>query len=131
MAITKHDARQQVISAWADFDIADLTSATFAAAIEVPMGAVVVGGRLVIDTAFDSGTTDVITVGDTVDDDEYKTNGDGQSATAQALVPTGYVYTAKGNIGIKWTSDGTAPTEGAGRLFVEYVVTTRTQFTQG
>ena len=47
MTITKKSDRQEVIAATADFTFSDVTSGAYAAAVDVPAGAIVVGGHLV------------------------------------------------------------------------------------
>lgn len=129
--ITKNSDRQYALAAEVEFTYADFESGVFQPAIEVPPGAVVTGGLLVIDTAFNSGTSDTMTVGDNVDDDEYGAAINAQTAAATALVPTGYEFLATGNVGIKLTSVGTAATAGAGRLLVTYQRSGRSNENQG
>ncbi len=64
MTITKKPGRQEVIAATADFTFADVTSGTYAGAVDVPAGAIVVGGHLAITTIFNSGTDDKFSIGD-------------------------------------------------------------------
>lgn len=131
MGITKDANRQAPVVAEVDFAFGDLTTTVASNAIEVPQGAVVTGGFIVFDTAFNSETSDVFTVGDSGDADRYKASVDGSAAALTALVPTGYQYTATSNVSITWTGTGTAPTAGAGRLVIEYYVDGRSQHTQG
>lgn len=129
MSITKNDARQEVQSALVSFTYADFVSGTLAPAVDLPYGAIITGGFIVIDTAFDSATSDTIIVGDSVDGDRYAAAVDGQAAALTALTPTGYKYTAIDEMGITLTSVGT-PTAGAGRLCVEYIIDGRATHTQ-
>jgi len=132
MTITIKDSRQEVVCAFADFALADLAaSGSFNNAIQVPADAIVLGGYIAFSEVFNSTTSDVFTVGDTVDDDEYGAAISGQAAALTALVPTGYKYAAQTYLGIKWTSGGGTPTTGIGRLVVYYMVTTKCDFTQG
>lgn len=123
MAITLNPNRQQ--SRWATVDIsyADLTSAAAADAIKLPVGAVVVGGSVNVTTAFNSGTSDALVVGDSAVANRYKSSYSIQATGRTALVPTGYVVLSTTRaIQITWTGAGTAITAGALRLEVEYIV---------
>lgn len=131
MAITQQSGRQ--CSAWAtvDFAYTDLTSGTAAAAIKLPIGAVVVGGAVVVKTAFNSGTSDVIVVGDAATANRYLTSTSIASAARTALVPTGYLtLSTTREVKVTWTADGTAASAGAARLEVEYIVPGRAEFSQ-
>jgi len=124
MAITQNVDRQSPLFASADFTLADLVSGAFEAAISLPENAEVIGGSLVITTAFNSATTDAATVGDSTSAGRYLTIGAALGALGlgrTALVPTGYRTTGRDPVGITWTGAG-AVTTGAGRLEVEYYV---------
>ena len=131
MAITKNSDRQCVLVASVDFTYADLTSGSQDAAINMPPGSSVIGGRLVIETAFNSATSDVAIVGDGADDNRYLASA---SIAATGIIGTwlvtGYEYTAADTIDIQWTGTGAAPTAGAGRLEVEYIIDGRGGETQ-
>ena len=131
MAITKFSGRQEVISAKVDFGFADLESGSFEQAIDLPTGAVVVGGQLVVTEAFDSGTSDAADVGDADTGDRYADGVDLQSTGLTALTPTGFVYSPAKPVGVTWTGAGTAPTAGAASLIVQYVVEGRAAFAHG
>jgi len=131
MAITLQSGRQR--SAWAtvDFSYTDIATGVAAAAIKLPVGAVVVGGAVVVKTAFNSGTSDVIVVGDATTADRYKASTSIASAGRLALVPTGYaVLSTTREIKVTWTAVGTAASAGAARLEVEYIVPARADFSQ-
>lgn len=131
MAITKNDNRQAPTDAFADFTFADFTSGVAELAIAMPSGAVVIGGALIIDTVFNSQTSDTLTVGDAGVVDRYKAGINGTALALTALIPTGYeLVSATGGIKIRWTGVGNAPTTGAGRLIVEYVYIERGDFIQ-
>lgn len=137
MPITKKSGRQEVIAATADFSFADVTSGAYAAAVDVPAGAIVVGGHLAITTIFNSATDDKFSIGDKVGAAAAtNTTYAAQSADitapgAVAIVPTGKKYTASATVGVVWTGTGAAPTAGAGRLTVLYIVDGRAAFSQG
>ena len=124
----KNNGRQYTLVAYQEFDFADLSSTAVTPIVKLPANSIVLGGALVITTAFNSGTTDLLEVGDGVQDDDYLVAGGADNgSTAQYIVftPTGYKYTAADTIDVKWTPVGTAATAGAGFLIVEYIVTTR------
>lgn len=131
MSITKNSDRQYALAAEVEFTYADFVSGVFQPAIEVPPGAVITGGMIVIDTAFNSGTSDTMTVGDEDTNNLYETSVNAQSAAKSDLVPTGKEYTATNNVGIKLTSVGAAATAGAGRLLVTYQRSGRANENQG
>lgn len=131
MAITLQSGRQ--ISAWAtvDFAYTDLTSGAAATAIKLPVGAVVVSGAVVVKTAWNSGTSDVLVVGDSATANRYKTSFSIAAAGRTALVPTGYqALSTTREIQVTWTAVGTAASAGAARLEVEYIVPGRAEFSQ-
>lgn len=130
-AFKKNSARQQVIVAYADVTFDQLVSGTFKPLIELPAGAVVLSGALNVRTAFNSGTSDVATVGDATTGNRYKASATVAAAGYGALVPTGLQATAPTTVGVTWTAVGTAATAGALRLIVEYFVAGRAQFAQG
>lgn len=137
MTITKKPGRQEVIAATADFTFADVTSGAYEGAVEVPAGAIVVGGHLAITTIFNSGTDDKFSIGDKVGSAAATaTTYAAQSADitapgAVAIVPTGKKYAEPSTIGVVWTGTGAAPSAGVGRLTVLYIVDGRAAFSQG
>lgn len=122
MAITKDSGRQDVLAAVVDFTYADLVDATAVEAINMPAGAIVVGGRLVITTAFNSGTSDTIAVGDGTNAYLAATS---VAATGSTELAGGLPYSASDTVDLTWDGTGAVPTAGAGKLIVEYVVSGR------
>lgn len=133
MAITKNTARQEVIAAYVDFTFADApTTATIYDALKLPTNAVVVGGDLVVTTAWDTGTTATIDVGDVTSGNRYANDVNLKAAARTALTLTGFVTTTtQPVINVTPTLSGTAATAGAARLTVLYVVKGRAAFSQG
>lgn len=131
MSIATESGRQEVICADVAFTHTSLTSGTYTMAINVPANAVLLSGFLVIDTAFNSGTSDTLTVGDTDSSNRYKAGINGQVTGLTALVPTGTKLGVGKSFGVGWTAAGSTPTTGAGRLIVEYMVDGRASFSQG
>ena len=64
MPIKKISGRQGVIAATADFKFSELASGVYAPAVDVPGGAIVVGGHLAITEVFNSATDDKFSIGD-------------------------------------------------------------------
>lgn len=127
----KNCERQATLNVIQKFTFADFVSGVAQAAVEVPGGAIPVGGQFVVDEAWNSGTSDTFTVGDGGVGNRYKGGIDGHAVALTALVPTGYKYPTQDNVTITWTGVGAAPTAGSGRLIMQYVVEGRAHSTQG
>jgi len=129
----KNYLRQSTLNVIQDFDFSDFVGKSGVAqlAVEVPGGAVAVGGQLVVDTAFNSGVSDTFKVGDSAADNRYGAAINGQAEAATDLTITGHSYSAQDNVTLTWTGAGAAPTAGAGRLIMQYVVAGRAHCTQG
>ena len=92
--------------------------------IPLPVGAVVVAGEVVTDTAFTGSTAYNVIVGDSASTNRYLGTTDKTSAARTALVPTGYLGLGEN---IRLTVTPTVATATAGKITVRvgYVVTTR------
>lgn len=101
-----------------NFGSSDL--AMVADVINLPVNSQVIGGELVVLTAFDTAGYDVM-VGDATDPDRYLASTDVKSAGRTALVPTGYVNTAGENLRLTIASDDVC-TAGKARLTLQYVI---------
>ena len=135
MAITKLSGRQEVIAAKVTitYDTLSSDAAVGEAVIQIPEGAIVVGGFVNVKTVFNSTTSDVLDIGDSVDDDEYTSSQvDSTALRVTALTITGYQYTTQDNIMVEWTagSTGTATT-GEADIIVQYIVDGRAAFSEG
>jgi hypothetical protein len=126
MSIKKKSGRQDILLARVEFGFADVASATFNGAIELPHGARVVGGALEVLVA--TQATVVIDVGDTLVANRYKDNVDGTAVARTALIPTGYKTLLDADVGVTFSA---APSSGSFALEVQYVVEGRTAMTQG
>lgn len=133
MPITKNRGRQGVISAYVDIVFGDTpTTATAYAAIDLPVGAQVVGGDLVVDTAWATTSTATFSVGDASSATRYLGATSIMSAARTALVPTGFRTTAtQPTVNVTYAFTGSAATAGAARLRVDYIVNKRAAFAQG
>lgn len=131
MAVTKNPARQEAVQAFVDIAFGDLVSGTDHPAIEVPANATVITGDYTVSVVWNSVTSDVLRVGDSAVTNRYKADTSIQALGLVALVPTGFKYTTKDNVTVRWTGVGTAPTTGSLRLRVGYIVIGRSEFQQG
>ena len=131
MSITKDSGRQDRLVAMVEIGFADIATGVAAAAVELPGGAIVVGGAVTVITAFNSGTSDVLDVGDSVSANRYLNDGNIHTAGRIPLVPTGYVMPNAGDVSVTLTAVGAAATAGSVRLEVEYVVEGRASTNQG
>ena len=104
-----------------DFGLTNIAETTFVI-IPLPPGAQVTGGSLTVSEAFDAATY-AVTIGDTVDEDEYLTTADRKAVGTTALVPTGLVGTGA-NIVINITCADVCTT-GLAKVVVEYIVADR------
>jgi hypothetical protein len=105
------------------FTFADLVDGEGVAALRLPPGAVVVGGSIVVQTAWDSGTSATIDVGDSDDDDRYTSSPVDLTTTGRtALTLTGHKYANPDDLQLLLAEDGTAATEGEGYIEVEIVM---------
>jgi hypothetical protein len=111
------DTMDNVAGAEVDFGKTN-TDATVFAIIPLPKGAVVTGGSVTTNTAFDAATYNV-TVGDTADNDRYLTTTDKKSAGITSLVPTGYVSDGEDVVVAVTAAD--VCTAGKLTVLVEYV----------
>ena len=92
----------------------------------------VISGFVQTTAAFNSGTSDALVIGDSVTANRYLTSTSIRTANAvNALTVTGYQPTTQSHIQVTWTGGGAAPTAGSLRLYVNYVVIGREQFSQG
>jgi hypothetical protein len=125
MTISVPDTRQTVLVANVDFLETDLLlTATSYAACALPQNAVVTGGQLIIDTAFDAETSAALDVGDSASGVRYEDGQDVRTAAGiWALTPTGFQVTnATRNILLEPTYNSVLGSAGVGRLIVEYIV---------
>ena len=89
--------------------------------INIPEGAIVVGGDVVTTTAFTGSTAYNVIVGDSGSTNRYLGTTDKTTAARTALVPTGYVSTGQ-NLRITVTPTVAAATAGAITVRVEYII---------
>lgn len=99
----------------------------------LPANSIVTGGGIMVKTAFDSGTSDVVDLGfrnagdGTSDDtDEYATDLAATTAgviVADALATAADAFSSEGaEAVVTYTSAGTAPTAGTATAYLTYIV---------
>jgi hypothetical protein len=133
MPVTKNAGRQSPVEAWVEFNFADIpTTATVYDLVDLPPGAIVVGGDFVVTTAWNTATTATLSLGDATTATRYGSTVDLKTAARTALTLTGFAHTATEKA-VRGTTafSGTAATAGAARLRVAYIVKGRAEFTQG
>jgi hypothetical protein len=131
--ITKNASRQSPIYAMVEINASDIDAfdGTFNAAIECPQNTIIVGGFVDVVIPFNSSTSDIMQVGDDIAPNRYASSVDLHTDGIQELTPTGFVIETHADIGVSITSDGGPPTQRKPVLYLEYVVSSRAQFTQG
>lgn len=119
-------SRQYVRCIEVPFDYTNIsTTATAVLAVALPQNAQVIGGHLVVDTAWNSGTSAVLDIGDSAVANRYGAAIDLTAAARTALTVTGYADSGGLDVAIKPTLVGTAATAGAARLLVEFTLSGR------
>lgn len=127
MAITKNAGRQDVVCAMAEINFGDVTTAVAAEAIDIPQGAIIIGGSLGVETAFNSDSSDHMVVTGP-QGEALLGSSDIQAAGPFDLLVTSKATTAAGTVTVTLTAVGTARTAGVVRLTVMYVVVDRAHF---
>lgn len=138
MPITKKSGRQDPLVAHVEFAFGDVVDDTYMPAVDVPAGAIVVGGGLAITELFNSATDDKFSIGDQEGSDAAaKETYAALSADVAAagtwipIVPTGKKYAKAGTVGVVWNGTGAVPTAGKGLLTVQYVIDKRAHSSEG
>lgn len=94
------------------------------AAVKLPTNATVIGGELIVDTAWNTGTTATASVGDAANPSRYGSNLDLKTTGRKALSPTGFLGDGS-DVVVTPALAGTAATAGKARLVVQYIVANR------
>lgn len=102
--------------------ILDATSGTVYDAIPLPTGAIVVGGEIIVDTAFNPTGTATLSVGDSSVANRYANAVNLKSAGRTALTLTGFVNTGGLPIRLTFALADTAGTAGVVRVNVQFVI---------
>lgn len=114
--------RQTRLIAEQAIDFQDLASGAAAAkvAMGMPIGAIVLGGGVIVETPWNSGTTATIAVGETGTPGKFATGLDLKTAGYKPL--TGLGVASAGPAIFTLTEAGAAATAGKGRVIVEYMI---------
>jgi len=127
MSMTKTDDYQYPLAKVKRFTFADLVNGDSVAAHSIFPSAIVIAGAVVVVTAWDSGTSAVLEVGDINDLDRYTSSAiDLASAGRTALTLTGHKHTAMTDLLLTLTEVGTAATEGEAYLEFQIIMEDRT-----
>lgn len=134
MPILKDQGRQWVLSAEIPFTFDQDFGADSAAdttviqdVVRLPVNSRVVGGELVVEVAWDNGTTATVDVGDATDPDRYTASPVNLTLTGRtALTLDGFKTTeAERDVNFDPIFAGTNATQGQGYLRVQYVIEDR------
>lgn len=122
MSDLKNVNRQWPLYATVRITFEDLVDGEAVALTGLPGDAVVISGELTIQTAWDSGTSAALDVGDSDTADRYAAAVDLTTTGRTALTLSGYQTTIPGDILGTLAEDGTAAEAGEAVLIVGYVV---------
>ncbi len=125
MTITLKNGRQTPLCAEVAFGFADLPTAVSVKAFNLPANAQIVGGAIIVDTAWDTGTTATVNVGDSVTANRYGSAVNLKAAARTPLTLTGFINGAGLDLNLTSALVGTAATVGGGRIQIMYVIQDR------
>jgi len=131
MEILLDEGRQYTLSAEVTITFADGlaiagTDDVVQDLLKLPTGARVVGGEIVVETVWDTGTSAVCDIGDVTDPNRYAAAVDLKAAGRTALLLTGFKTTeTEKKVDIDPTFVGTTSTQGQAYIRVEYVIEDR------
>jgi hypothetical protein len=103
------------------FLVADWVAGSTEKVIGLPAGAQVIGGWVLVITAYDSATSAVLDVGDAALQNRYANDIDLKTVGRKNLTPTGFITTAQGAVTATLAQVGAA-TVGEARVYIEYIV---------
>lgn len=131
MSITKAQVVQYPAVASVVVPFGDVETGVANAVCQVPAGSIVVGGEVVVTTAYDSATSAALDLGDGGDPNRYTSSPvDIKAAGLTALTLTGYDYTETDDVEATITLTG-ATAAGSVTINVMYVVAGRGHEVQG
>jgi len=123
--------RQGVQIATATISLDELVHGVPLEVMSMPPNSVVLSGQFVTTEAWNSTTSDKMSLGDATLATRYLTDGNIRALNARVpIVPTGFVGTGE-PLSVIWTSGGGVPTTGEVRLEVEYYIIGRAETTIG
>lgn len=98
---------------------------------ELPAGAIVTGGDIKVLTAFNSATSDVLSIGDSGSATRYLSSQSIASAARTALTIPARQSATTEKVVATWTGVGTAPTAGQVHVSLSYIIPGRAFENQG
>ncbi len=117
--------RQYVMSAEQAITFANVNDTAVAIkAINLPYGATIISGRVIVDEVFNVATSAVLDVGDLVSANRYANDVNLKALGVTALVPTNYISDGEA-IWVLPVNVGAAATTGKARIQVEYIIKDR------
>ena len=127
MPIQKSSGRQEPQAAVLTIKHSDVTAyGTAEPAIDVPGGAIVIGGDITVVDPWNSATTATLKLGDKADDDRYTAAAvDLKPAGRTALTLTGHKHVGIESLLALLAQTGAAATKGELRITVEYITAGR------
>jgi hypothetical protein len=124
MRVAIQSDRQTVKSAQVEINVSDLVSSGMVQnVIKLPAGAVVIGGAVHTLVAFNSGSADVLNVGDAQSANRYLSNANIRAINATPISLSGKRTATPEWITASWTGTGAPPTAGRALLHIEYIQT--------
>lgn len=121
-----NDTKVNTAGATSDFEASDAMDA-----IELPIGAIVVGGELVVDTIYNTTGAATVSVGDSSSATRYLGATTLKTGGRTALVPTGFKNTGGLPIRLTFSVADTAGTAGKARVHVQYIIEGRADEVMG
>lgn len=131
MGILKNEGRQAVSVAVQVFAIGNFAAALTQAAVELPGNAIVTGGFIVVEEAFNAATTAAVSLGDAVVANRYGDAIDLKTTGKKDLTTTGYTNPRVADLILTYAETGATATEGKATLVLEYVELSKSEWTQG
>lgn len=127
MPIQKSSGRQEPQAAVLTIKHSDVTAyGTAEPAIDVPGGAIVIGGDITVVDPWNSATTATLKLGDKADDDRYTAAAvDLKTAGRTALTLTGHKHVGIESLLVLLAQTGAAATKGELRITVQYITAGR------
>lgn len=125
MAISKSNGRQWPLTAIAPFTLDDVKAGTSVEIMDLPAGALVIGGSVVVVNAFDSVTTSVLVVGDKTTANRFGSAINIKTLGGVSLQPAGAAFATKDAVTIKFSETGGAATVGDGYVIISYILENR------
>lgn len=117
--------RQTLLVAVQTFTFAQLNDTGVAVKmIDLPYGATILSGMVIVDEVFNVATSAALAVGDLIVPARYLAAGDLKTLGIKPLVPTGYVSDGEA-VWATPTNTGAAATTGKARLIINYVIANR------